>query len=600
MPKISPDSKVAVAARRRFTGHVDRLSSVHLPLEGGMRNRLGSRSRALSLELLRPHGFVLAAAAVLLLVESAATLALPLLAGQLADALLEESARQSVFIVAGLMIAVLAGLTGARIAGNLTVMRVSDDMLRVLRCRVFDRLIRMPMDEHHRRARGDQLSLLTTDAQAISSFLSGTLPGLLPAAVTCVGALVMMATLSPLLAGAVAIAVPPGVIALRLWMRVIRQRARELHDAHGVSISVAEEAIELLPVIKAEAREGWQSNAYAASTDELFDRSRRLRHVLSPLRPVIQFASTAGIVGLLVVAVPVLGPSSLSPGELVTLILYGVLIARPLAALADAYGRWNGAQGAFSRLIGAVDAPGETPGGRGRVPSRLEQGIAWEGIHFGYQPDRPVFSDFTLKVGSGECVALTGPNGCGKSTLVWLLLRFFDPQAGRVTIDGVDVRALDLQSLRRSVALVPQRVWLFQGSVADNIRLGCPEATQEAIERAARLAAADGFIRALPQGYDTRLGPRGTRISGGQQQRLALARALIRPTPILVLDEATSMFDESGEREVAETLEAVKRGRTVILVTHRPELLKLADRRIELAPEGTTVARRVESPAGSL
>jgi len=284
-----------------------------------------------------------------------------------------------------------------------------------------------------------------------------------------------------------------------------------------------------------------------------------------------------------VLAAPGLARGTLTPGNLVTLILYGMFIARSLAALADAYARWSGAQGALTRLLEAFDALLEpNDGSKRHVPRPLSRGITWDAIRFGYDPAQPIFSDFSLSVSSGKCIALTGPTGCGKCTLVWLLLRFYEPHGGRITIDSVDIRELSLPALRRAVALVPQRVWLFQGSVADNIRLASPEAGQEDIERAAEQAQALDFIRALPKGSETELGPRGARISGGQQQRLALARALIRPTPILVLNEATSMFDEAGEAEVTEILAQIKQERTTILITHRPRLLKLADRRIEV------------------
>ncbi|NKI33602.1 ABC transporter ATP-binding protein [Wenzhouxiangella sp. XN79A] len=537
-----------------------------------------------SLSLVRPWRGLLAGIAAVLLIETAATLTLPLLGGRFAAGLLGEDGTTSLPLLGAAIVGVLLLQLGLRIVGRLGTARVGDEILLDLRQRTFDHLQRLPVRHHDHARRGDTLSLLTTDAQTISGFLSSALPGLAPTALTLVGALGALAWMRPGLAALIALVVIPCVVGLRFWMRSIRSRARAWFDAQSQTVSVAEQAIELLPMIKAEARERQQLDLYRDSAGIAMDKARRMRRVMAPLQPVIQLASLTGIVALLLVAAGPWSARPAAPQELVTLLLYGVLVARPLSSLADLAGRASSTRGALGRILETLSLAPEPTGGSRTPPQALREGIRFESVSFGYDPQRPVLQDFDLSIQAGERVAITGPNGAGKTTLIWLLMRFHQPDAGRITLDGTEVEAFELSALRRSIALVPQKVWLFQGSIADNIRLGDAEAGMDRVRRAAELAGAAEFIEAMDQGYDTELGPRGARISGGQQQRLALARALLRPTPILVLDEPTAMFDEEGEQALVERIGPELEGRTLIMITHRPALLQLADRRIELGP----------------
>ena len=538
--------------------------------------------------LVAPHRARLAGIAGVLLVEAGAGLALPLLAGRIVDRLAD-----GLGVPAGLgllLAALLLVQFGARIAGRLGAARIGDEMLIDLRLRTFEHLQSLPVGVHDRRKRGDLLSLLTTDAQALSQFLSNALPGLLPAVLTLAGAMAVLAWMRPVLALLIVLGVGLATIGLKFWMRSIRRRARAWFDAQSETVDVAEQAIELLPLIKAEAREARQSALFRDRAAATLERARDLRSAMVPLQPTLQLVSLAGIVVLLWLGA---GPGSAvpaGPGELVTLLLYGVLIARPMATVAELHGRWNSARAALARILEVLALRPEGTGGRKRPPERLRDGIAFRGITFAYGEGRPVFDGFDLEIGAGERIALTGPNGSGKSTLIALLLRFHAPQRGRIEIDGTPLEAFSLPHLRRAIALVPQRVWLFQGSIAENIRLAWPDAPDERVREAARLAGAESFIRRLPDGWNTMLGPRGSRISGGQQQRLALARALLRPTPVLVLDEATSMFDDPGEADLVERIGPAIAERTMLMVTHRPRLLALADRVIRLQDPATDSA----------
>lgn len=534
-----------------------------------------------SKSLIRPYRPLLGGIMVVLLIETAASLSLPWLGGRLSELLLGDG-RGSLFALGAITVGVLLVQLGTRIIGRLGVARIGDELLLDLRRRTFEHLQRLPIAHHENRKRGDQLSLLTTDAQSLSSFLSSALPGLVPMLLTLTGALIMLAWLRPVLALIMVAAIGATIIGLRFWMRSVRKRARAWFDSQSETVDIAEQAIEMLPMIKAEACESRQQEIFLHAARETLDRARALRLVATPLQPVVQLVSMVGIVALLIVAAGPASANPAAPGELVTLLLYGVIVARPLSGLADLYGSWNSARGALARILETLALEPEPETGTRSPPRTIRTGIRFEALTFGYEPGRPVLENFSLEIDAGERVAITGPNGCGKSTLVWLLMRFHEPWSGRVTIDGTDIRAFELAALRKRVALVPQRVWLFQGSIADNIRLGWPAAPMERVVEAARLAGAEEFIRDMPGGFQARLGARGARISGGQQQRLALARALLQPAPALVLDEATSMFDDIGERALLERIQPVVADRCVIVITHRPAMLELADRVVRM------------------
>jgi ATP-binding cassette subfamily B protein len=536
------------------------------------------------LKFITPHRQTLLLVVLLLLAGTAVNLANPLIAGKLTQVLLNGPGSSAltipVILLAWLLLMVIraiVGITTNYLVGSTGVLMSSD-----LRSRVYEHMQILPLSFFHERKQGDVLSLLSSDAETISQFVTGTLVQLLPQLLTLLFAFAFMAWLDPLIAVLAALLLPAYTLVMKLLGRKIRPLSSAWIKTWSDVIALVNENLGLMPVLKAFSREPLESERFDSRNRELLEVSRKQVWLASLLSPTVGLLAGAGALLMLWVGIGHLESGQLQPSELVTLLLYVMLLTGPLSALASVYGQVMSTRGAAERLLDFFGERPEPLGQSTRPMKDIQGAIEFRDVGFAYPGCPPLLEHFNLRIEAGETIALTGPNGAGKSTLVHLLMRFMEPASGQILIDGEGIDEVELGSLRRQIGLVAQNTLLLNGTVAENIAYANPLATRTEMEKAAKAARADQFIDKLPEGYDTVIGDQGVKLSGGQRQRLSLARALLKNPPILLLDEATAMFDPEGEAAfIAESAELLKE-RTVILITHRPDSLALANRVIHM------------------
>lgn len=522
---------------------------------------------------------------IVTLFGSATLLALPWLAGQLIGGLVGDTSINLGRTLA-LLITALVLMAVFRIVTAILSELASGRILAGLRREVYAHLQALPIAFHDQNNSGDSLALMTYEVDRLTGFLTDTLADLPSMLVTAAGAVILLFVLDPSMALVVPVLVPVFFILMKLLARPLRALAMRARSADVKLISMAESDLAMLPAIKAFATEDHARAQYSAAIEEA--RLLHLQQVRMSafIGPVIALIAALSAIAILVFGSSQIESGERSPGELFAFLLYAALLTRPVGSLANFYGSFQMARGALARLVQVFSIPVEEGYSANGTIERASGAIRFEQVSFSYPGRAMVLDNVDLEIAPGEIVALTGENGVGKSTLIRLLLRFYNPQGGRITLDGKDIRDLQIQNLRSQFGYVPQRALLFNGTVRNNICFSNREADPAAVERAARKSEAWEFITNLPQGLDTEIGDNGIRLSGGQRQRIALARALYHDPPIYIFDEATSMYDLESEAAFVETCIHTLEGRTVIIITHRPASLALADRVLEASATG--------------
>lgn len=531
----------------------------------------------------------LTAISAMAVLSAVAALSIPWLAGRFLAGVVGDANIDLELTVALLMIA-LVSLAAINITVSILSEAASGRILAGLRCETYERIQAMPVSFHDRSKTGDLLALMSYEVRNLSGFLTSTLANVPAMLLTAAGAVVLLFLLDPSMALVVPVLVPIFYIVMKLVGRRLRVLSRKVRKAEAELMWIGDSDLAMLPAIKAFATEQFHTSRYQRAVETARALGLSQARILSYIGPVVALIAALAAITILLLGSAQVTAGSRSAGNLFSFLLYAALLTRPLEALANTYGQFQIAKGTLARLevvFAKTTEPGYDQTGQ---MGRATGAITFEKVSFGYPGRGPVLDQVDLSIAPGEIVALTGDNGVGKSTMIRLLLRYYDPDAGRILLDGIDIATLQVQTLRRQFGYVPQRALLFNGTIAENIAFGVDNPEPAAIERAARLSQATEFIAGLPRGLETQIGDEGIRLSGGQQQRLALARALFRDPPIYIFDEATSMYDLDSEAAFVESCIDTLKGRTVIIITHRPASLALANRIIHATPHGLVSA----------
>jgi ATP-binding cassette subfamily B protein len=473
---------------------------------------------------------------------------------------------------------------------------VNNRVVNDIRQKIYAHLLTLSPAFFERERVGDVLSRLSNDTQVLEGVVSNAFSWALRNLVMMLGALVMLALTSPKLLVYVLIGTPIVIAPVVLLGRKVQKLAKQSQDRLADAMARGDETIHAVRTVQAYAREDFEQKRFSDRINALFSNAANRERTSAMLSAIVIVLAFTGVSIILWIGGHDVLAGKMTAGELSAFIFYAVMVATAVGSIAEVFGQLKRATGASERIRELLATPTEIAAPANPAPLPVGKDargdIVFDNVTFSYptRPQSEALKDFSLSVKPGEVVALVGPSGAGKSTVFQLLLRFYDPKAGTISVDGVDVKSADLNALRERFALVSQDPVIFSGSVAENVRYGDLEASDADVRAACDAAHVTEFANALPKGLDTELGERGVRLSGGQRQRVAIARAILADRPVLLLDEATSALDAESEVLVTDAIERLARKHTTLIIAHRLSTVQSADR-IIVVDEGRVIAQ---------
>jgi len=537
----------------------------------------------------KPYWKQMVLAAISLTIWSAISLALPYATRFLIDSVFVSYSRQALNQITLVMIGLFIFQAVLGYGQNYLINFLGQRVIADLRLAIQQHLLYLPLRFFAESQVGEIVSRVTNDVTTLQVVLTETPISLLRQIVTIVGGITLMALMNWQLTLLIFVIIPPIIFLAIFFGRRVERLSTLIQDRLASAVSALEESISGIRVVKSFTQEHYEENRFKYRIEKTFTSTMERTRLRAAFIPLVSLLGFAAVTIIMWVGGQFVLNQTLTPGELVAFLIYMIMVAGPLGEFASVYTRIREAIGAADRIFEIMETSSEPVQAEEARPLPSIKGkVVFHDVSFSYEPDDPVLQDINLVVEPSEVIALVGPSGVGKTTMVNLIPRFFDPTQGSIEIDGHPITAVSLNSLRSQIGLVPQETFLFGGTILDNIAYGDPNSSQEEIVAAAKAAYAHNFIKDLPNGYDTEVGERGIRLSAGQRQRIAIARALLKDPRILILDEATSALDSESEQMVQKALQILMENRTTFVIAHRLSTIKNADR-ILVLKEGQIV-----------
>nr|MCU0626773.1 ABC transporter transmembrane domain-containing protein [Gemmatimonadaceae bacterium] len=539
---------------------------------GGRTGRLSMKPLTRLLPRLRPYRGRLALAFACLVIAAAAGLVFPRVVQELLDAAFQRRDRALLNTIALSLLGVFAVQAVVTFVQVYLLSSTSERVVAGLREELFAHLVRLSPQFFTERRSGELTSRLSSDLAVLQTMLAGYFSEMARQALYLIGGVTLLAFTNPRLMVIVLAVAPLVTGAAIVFGRMLRAASTGVQDRVAEAMAGADEAFGQIRTVQGFVREDEEVRRFRGALGDVIRAALRKATIRALFFGIVGFIAFAAVVAVLWQGGQLVLDGQLTAGQLVSFLLYAITVAAAVGALASVFGSLQEAIGATVRVLELLDMPATVAEPAQPVPlaKPVRGAIAFEAVRFTYGPDLPeVLHGLTLTVAPGEVLALVGPSGAGKTTIASLLPRFWDVTGGRITLDGIDIRALAFADLRGAIGVVPQEPALFSGTIRENIAFGRPDASDEQVIAAAQAAHAWEFVSQLPQGLDTRVGERGVKLSGGQRQRIAIARVVLKDPAVVILDEATSSLDTESERLVEDAMARLLEGRTTIIIAHR-------------------------------